>query len=176
MPAIVASAPPSTARFDAAIGVMVGINERVPDGTLTLDGAYRLGETPVWLHGRFAFGNVMAQLGETGGGNFVQLRAGAEARGCVLDNHACATAGLDLGYEQARYFGEIDSGAPLAGLLGVDVPTRPIMSTIDHHAIAVPRVGLDLGGAVRFRPGVELALDDHGINGGDVTLAVAYTW
>lgn len=159
-----------------SVGVMAGINERVPDGTATLDGAYRLGDLPLWLHGRFGFGEILNAPGEEGGGTFVQLRAGAETRGCVLDGYACATAGLDLGYEQARYWGFLDAGEPLAGLLGVDVPATPIISTIDHHAIAVPRVGLDLGGAVRFRPGVELALDTHGINGGDVTLAVAYTW
>ena len=157
-------------------GVMAGINERVPDRAATLDGAYHLGDLPLWLHGRFAFGDVLHSPGEEGGGTFAQLRAGAEARGCVLGGHACGIAGLDLGYEQALYWGHLDSGAPLAGLLGVDVPATPIIETIDHHAIAVPRVGLDLGGAVRFRPGVELALDKHGINGGDVTLAIAYTW
>lgn len=162
--------------FAVSAGVMAGINERVPDGAATLDGDYRLGDSPLWLHGRFAFGDVMAQLGEPGGGTLVQLRAGVLARGCVLDDHACATAGLDLGYEQARYWGLLESGAPLAGLLGVDVPARPIISTLVHHAIAVPRVGLDLGGAVRLRPGVELAFDGHGIDGGDVTLAIAYTW
>jgi hypothetical protein len=159
-----------------SVGVMAGINARVPDGAATLDGAYHLGDLPLWLHGRFAFGEILKAPGEEGGGTFVQLRAGAVTRGCVLDGHACATAGVDLGYEQALYWGVLDSGAPFAGLLGVNVPTTPIIETIDHHAIAVPRVGLDLGGAVRFRPGVELALDKHGINGGDVTLAVAYTW
>ncbi len=60
---------------------------------------------------------------------------------------------------------------------GPDAYTDQMTTTYDStRAVLVPRLGLDLGGAVRFRPGIELAFGSDGIDGANLTTALAYQW
>lgn len=153
--------PADTRRYELTAGGMAGVTEQLVGIAGTVDGAARVGTSPVWVHVGIAKG-VLSGFLDGGQGTMQETRAGAEARGCMLHGAACAEAGVDLGYEDVHF----------------EDPANPslLMPTDDARAIVVPRVGLDLGGTVRVRPGFEVALADHGGFDVDATLAVAYLW
>lgn len=148
-------------------GAMAGANARLLTLAATLDAGYHLENTALWFHVRVAAG-AGGELFATGNGSMTQVRAGVELRSCAFDGVLCAMAGVDLGYQHTSFTGHDDSW--------FSDETSPDMTTVTTEMIAVPRVGLDVGGRVRFRPGLELDVGPRGVDGANATLALALQW
>src|SRR5690349_2122074 len=85
---------PGTPPKDSYVGVGVEVGaQRALMGGLKLDGGYRLGQTPFFLHGQVTTGYSGSD------GTYQQVRLGGESRGCALGGLLCAFAGLDVGYQ-----------------------------------------------------------------------------
>jgi len=118
----------------ATIGAARGIK-----GGMFIDGAKRLGETPLFVRGQMTGGKSGSE------GSYTQFRAGIEARGCVAQQFVCAFGGVDAGYqrdhmvERLIFTGENE--------------------TIDaNDLVAVPRAGLEVGRKIRLRSIIEAPL------------------
>jgi len=122
----------------------------------TLEGGYRLGDTPLWVHGMLLAGKGGGVDEPVFDSYMMQARLGVEARGCVA-SAICAIAGVDAAYRHEMLMAEYDSRRA-------------------DDAIVIPRVGLDIGGRVRLRPGIELGLGRGGLASMGVTAAIAYQW
>ena len=149
-------------------GAMAGANSELLTIAGTVEGGLHLSETPIWLRAGIATG-VGGELFAAGHGEFLQLRAGAETRSCAWNGVLCGIVGVDLAYQHTAFTGHDTLS------FGENV-TRTDMSSTTAEMIAIPRIGLDVGGRVRFRPSLELDLGPNGADGANATLAVAYQW
>ena len=152
---VAAPAPATGAYLEP--GVEAGLTRGGFYGALQLDGGYRLGDTPLWLHGRFAHGGMAGIDEVTMSSDFTEARAGIEARTCGFQGLVCLVGGLDAGYRHQRLLAQYDDER-------------------DNLAAAIARLGLDVGGKhLRFRTGVESGVDQGGWNGLGLTTGLAYT-
>ncbi len=136
----------------ASAGVQAGGN----DGLMTGGGAVELDKRVaggLWLHSTFAAGST-AMWFIQGSGDYEQLRAGVEARGCGTNGFLCLFVGLDGGLQHAAFD-------------GMDTLSKDYL-----EPMVVPRLGFDAGGKVRFRPSLEVPITPEGA-GVAVTMAVA---
>jgi hypothetical protein len=138
-------------------GLAIGVTQVGVYGAVRLDGGYRIGDSPLWIHGRLGQGSMAQIDGGAMDSSFTELRIGLEARGCVLDGIACLVGGADGGYRHEM-----------------------LMASQEHDdvqlAVAIARLGLDVGTRhLRFRPGVETSVNRDGLGLG-VTAGIAYTW
>ncbi len=111
---------------------------------VAVQGGYRLWHN-LWLHGEAGYGHAQD---DQGGGSNMQLHAGLESRPCIVRGIVCAVVGADLGYAQGSWVSDL---------------ARDQMESVSA-LVAVPRLGLDLGGDhVRVRLGIEadVALAGH---------------
>jgi hypothetical protein len=139
-------------------GIEAGITRGAFYGALEFDGGYRLSDTPLWIHGRFAQGALAEIERDTMNSDFTEARLGLEARGCVLDGIACLVGGVDFGYRHEMFVAAHDR------------------DTADL-AVAIARLGLDIGGKhLRVRPSIETGVAQGGWNGLGFTTGIAYTW
>jgi hypothetical protein len=136
-------APRATQYLD--LGVEAGALRTMVGGA-HLQGGYRLGDTPLFAHAQLSAG----QSGSDG--DYQQMRVGAEARGCVWGERICAFGGLDVGYQHDHV---VDQPSLLFSLAWEDDDTYVATA---HDVIAVPRVGFELGGAVKLRTALELPM------------------
>lgn len=139
-------------------GITAGITRGALYGAVELDGGYRLSDTPLWLHGRFAQGALAEIERDTMNSDFTEARLGLEARGCLFDGIACLVGGVDFGYRHEMFVAAHDH------------------ETADL-AVAIARLGLDLGGKhLRVRPSIETGVQQGGWNGLGFTTGIAYLW
>jgi hypothetical protein len=106
---------------------------------------------PLWLHGQ-----------ATAGGTFDQLRAGVETRAC--GERTCGTFGLDVGYQVERIGHSVACG------------DEADCSKSYTGARMIPRVGLEFGKRLRWRPSLEADLGRGVVFGVHATFVVAYAW
>lgn len=107
-----------------------------------LEGGWRLGDGPAWLHAAATWG---ATGDDQGPGSNLQLRGGLEGRACLWSGAACGVGGVDAGFQSGHWSDR-------------DAPARNESS---EALVAIPRAGLDLGGRNwRARMGLEL---DYGV-------------
>lgn len=162
VPAVVHAAPTKPEGYVSA-GVAVGADSEV-DWIYTsaaIDAGYRLDDT-WWLHGN------LSRVGRTGFGTtnditlvsprreWDAIRIGVETQRCTTDGALCGFVGADAGVRIG----------PLDGWL------------------VVPRAGLDVGGQLRLRAGVELLVGKAHDPEGDapfdlglgLTIAAVYQW
>ena len=152
--------------------VSAGANAGIVDTYLALGGQVELGrlvgDSPVSLHASFATG-AADELFSTGSGQFQQVRAGADLRGCNANGMLCVFLGTDVGFEHVQWTG--DEGTWLVDA-GNDTMT---VTKEDSRVIGVGRVGLDVGGKhLRWRPGIEAVVDGTGVNNAEITQSIAY--
>lgn len=161
--------PPLTTAPHAYVqtGVMAGGNNDLITLGATVDAGFHLDHTPFWIHARVA-GGAGGKLFATGTGSLFQVRAGVESRSCAFDGVVCAMAGLDLGLQHTTWTGHDDPW--------FSDSVAPDMTTTIDRFVAVPRVGLDIGGRVRFRPSLEADVDGQGVSGVNLDLALAVQW
>jgi hypothetical protein len=163
MTSVAAESAPTTTTTYVSVGTVVGVDGELDwlYSGLAIDGGYRLGPT-WWIHGdlsvvgRTGYGTTQNMTIIMPSADAYEARLGPEARGCRSDV-LCGFAGVDIGYRTGR----------LQGL------------------VVASRLGLDIGGRVRFRPGIELAIGGP-VNTEEgppipnlslgVTAAVAYQW
>jgi hypothetical protein len=142
------------------------------DGYLTLAGRVELGKLVaphLWVHGSMTEG-LAGDVFATGNGSIFQLRAGADAMGCTGSGVLCGYLGADAGYQHTQYAGMTDP--ILCGDNGCD---RDPVDERRDRMIGVARAGLDIGDKnLRWRPGIEASFAGDGVNGVNVTQAIAY--
>jgi hypothetical protein len=170
---ITATATPAADADAGHTYVSVGANTGFVAQYLVLGGqvevGHQLAHSPVSLHAVVATGEA-DELLSSGNGLFEQLRAGADVRGCI-NGALCAFAGTDVGYQHVRWTG--DEGT---WLLDEGSNTMTVTKD-DSRLVGIGRVGLDIGGShLRWRPGIEVALDRDGINNAEITQSIAYRW
>jgi hypothetical protein len=137
-----------TAGGDDIVGLYAGY---------TLEGGYRLNDSPLWVHAMMIAGKGAGVDEPVYNSYLWQLRGGIEARGCLIPA-ACAVAGVDAGLRHEMLMAEYDNRRAT-------------------DAIVAPRIGLDIGTRhFRLRPGLEMQLDRTGWAGVGATAAVAYQW
>lgn len=113
-----------------AVGTSVSSDVHV-NADLFLEGAMRVATTPIWVHGLIGTGSETPIQDQ---GQFLEARGGVELS-CGQRRVVCGFFGIDVGGELQRRDGDPDQ------LMGV---------------IAVPRMGLDLGGdLLRVRASVD---------------------
>ena len=115
---------------------------------------------PLWLHAQTAAGIAIAGLA---GGSFVQLRGGVESRYCGAST--CGTFGVDLGY-QVETIGHSVACGEYPDCAGSQASSVRV----------IPRVGLEFGHGLRWRPSVEADLGRNHTFGVLATFACAYAW
>lgn len=143
-----ATQPAKQAIGYVGVGAMFGFQRDVVGGFF-IDGGKRIGTTPLFLHGQLTGGKSGAD------GSYVQLRAGVEARTCVVRELFCGVVGVDTGYQRDQMI--------TRELLG-----NPAMEVDAHDALLVPRVGLEAGTKVRLRAMAEAPLFKR-LNSGEGT-------
>jgi hypothetical protein len=165
-----------------AASVMFGAAEPVANGynaLAAIDAGYRL-TALLWAHAGIAYGPSIDRFGQhvPNGGRNGLVRGGVEARWCA-GTILCGTAGLDLGIQHGTWSGTAYSPTVLGGVDEVDTDTA---------LVAIPHVGLDVGGdTLRARVGLEadaalaaassgIMTDAHGIVGIELAAGVAYQW
>lgn len=136
--------PPSherSDRFFVALGLLVG-GGGPSDwlyGAYTAELAATLLHDPVRLRARL-FGNLVGGTMESDwSGDFSRFGGGVEARWCTAGAGTCLFGDLDIGYQKLSLR---------------DQNSEFVRS--DNGMIAGPRIGLDFGGAIRFRFALEL--------------------
>jgi hypothetical protein len=136
--------PPLTPVKDGYIGIGVEAGaQRALMAGVKLDGGFRLGDSPLFARAQITGG----QSGSDG--DYQQVRAGVEARGCVMRELLCGFAGVDAGYQR-------DNMIDQPFWLG-DASDRPSPDMTEaHDLMAVPRVGIELGAPIRFRAAIDL--------------------
>jgi hypothetical protein len=102
-----APAPPPSSGSYVELGTAIGGTQSgAPFAGLLVDGGYRLGGTPLWLHAAALEGGVLSKNlvdpGWTGmtSGNYLELRGGMEAHACTQRGTLCGIGGVDLGYHR----------------------------------------------------------------------------
>ena len=121
-------------------GFMVGAAKPVvaPNVMAILDGGWRLGGGPAWLHAAVSWG---ASGDDQGPGSNLQLRAGIEGRMCAWRDVACGVGGVDAGYQSGHWSDRND----------------PAHNESSNALVAITRLGLDVGGRkLRARVGLEM--------------------
>jgi hypothetical protein len=113
--------------------------QRAIVGGMYIDGGKRIGGSPLFVHGQLTGGKSGTD------GSFAQLRAGAEARGCVFNGLFCAFAGADAGYQRDHMIDE--------GWFG-----NPDTEIDAHDLLLVPRAGVEAGGKIKARAMLETPL------------------
>lgn len=159
----------TTGRFYVAGLYAPMTSERLGGDSIAAEAGYRIGDSPLWVHGKYVSGVVNNGLFGNLGITLWQARAGAEGRACLLDGALCGIAGLDLGLQHSathKY-----EGVPL-------VDQHLAMTTVTDRPIAVPRIAIDakITHGLRVRPGAELVVDNHGYNGVAAGAGLAYQW
>jgi hypothetical protein len=130
-----------SAKSDGYIGLGAEFGgDRSLKGGIKLEGGYRIATTPLFVHGQITGGESGTD------GDYQQVRAGVEARGCVLRELVCGFAGVDAGYQHDNM---IDHG-----WFAFDHDSPEM--TEAHDLMAVPRVGIELGAPLRFRIALDL--------------------
>ncbi len=135
-----------------AAGGEVGSGSGGITDAVTLDGGYRLGARPLYLHARAASGSF-SDLSEAFGGpddpfiygdaRYMQLRAGVEAMPCAYGGRVCGVFGADLG---ALHTGDTTG------------PRTDTPSARYTEEQLIGRVGIDAGGRhLRVRATVDAA-------------------
>jgi hypothetical protein len=145
----------------AGLGVMVGGADGLIVAAANVEGGFHVGSA-LWLHALLATGSSSEFLGH-GSGSFSQSRAGLELQGCTSREMLCVFGGADAGIQHATWSG--------TGLFE-DSESRGAPA----HTVVVPRVGVDTGGAARMRVAFDLAVDDEGVAGGNLTFGFAARW
>ncbi|HEX2657682.1 MAG TPA: hypothetical protein VHU40_05400 [Polyangia bacterium] len=113
-----------------------------PNLMVALEGGWRLGNGPAWLHAAASWGDTGDDQGP---GSNRQLRGGVEGRACVPDGTICGAGGLDAGFQNGHWSSR-------------DNPTHNDSS---DALVVIPRAGWDLGGHHwRARLGLEV---DYGV-------------
>jgi hypothetical protein len=158
-------------------GLMVGAATPVvaPNLMAAVDGGFRLGGGPAWLHTALSWGSTGDDQGP---GSNLQLRAGIEGRTCWWHDRTCTVGGIDAGYQRGRWSDRND----------------PTHNESVNALVAIPRLGVDLGGRhLRARMGLELDValaaernvnpstgnrsdTSPGIVGIEMNAGVAYQW
>jgi hypothetical protein len=135
---------PAAPAKDGYIGLGVELgDQRALMGGVKLDGGYRLGESPLFARAQITGGKSGSD------GDYQQLRAGVEARGCVIRELFCGFAGVDAGYQHDNM---IDQSIWLG-----DASDRPSPAMTEaHDLMAVPRVGIELGTPIRLRAALDV--------------------
>ncbi len=157
-PSLVASTDTSPQLSYVQGGVTAGADDIVGlYAAFTLEGGFRLGDSPLWAHAMMLTGKGSGIDEATYSSSMLQLRGGIEAHGCVV-SAVCAFMGVDAGVRNETLMAEYDNRHAT-------------------DAIVAPRAGLDIGTRhFRFRPGLEMQLDHTGWAGAGLTAAVAYQW
>jgi hypothetical protein len=120
--------PPAYLGFGSSVSTDVHVN-----ADLFVEGAMRVATTPIWIHGLVGTG-AETQLEDQG--QFLEARGGFELS-CATRRKVCGFFGVDVGGEMQSRRGDAKDGS----LSGV---------------VAVPRMGLDMGGdIVRVRASVD---------------------
>ena len=124
-------------------------------GAITISGGYHLGGT-LWAHGLLADGGTAGVDEVTYTSAYTAARAGVETRNCTAGGAVCGIAGVDRGIRHESLMAEYDHNS-------------------FTNALVVGRVAGDLGSThLRFRPGLELSVDDSGRKGLGLGLDLAY--
>jgi hypothetical protein len=145
----------------AEVGASFGM-QRAFHGGLQVDGGIRLGDTPMFVHALLASGKSGSD------GSYQQARGGIEARACIAQDWLCGFSGVDIGYQHDHVVDEM--------LLSTNV-----YMTSSHDAIAVPRAGVEIGHALKFRVALELPLyqsideDQRGV-GTEISAGLGYAF
>jgi hypothetical protein len=127
-----------------AVGSSVSMDAHV-NADLFLEGAMRVATTPIWVHGLIGTG---AETQWRDQGQFLEARGGIEVS-CSVRRIVCGFFGVDVGGEVQQRTGDGQQDK----LTGV---------------IAVPRMGLDLGGdIVRLRASVDGRWFRYHVSGSD---------
>jgi hypothetical protein len=128
-----------------------------------VEGGYRVADAPVWLHAAVVKGSALHNPWDNASdpdGDYLELRGGVEAHGCLGVDGLCGIAGIDLGFHH-------------------ETPVVDGVTMERRNAIAVERLGFDVGvGSIhaRLRFTLEVGETVHGIAEGGVTLGGAYRW
>jgi hypothetical protein len=158
--ASVAHADPRPTTAFVGVGAVAGGDGAI--GAANLGGALEVGVDivgPLWLHAQAAGG--LAISGFTGG-SFAQVRGGVEGRKC--GESSCATFGVDVGYQL-----EILGHSVACG----EYPD--CQGTRSAGVRAIPRMGVEFGHGLRWRPSIEVDFGQAGV-GVLVTFACVYAW
>ncbi|HEY0480858.1 MAG TPA: hypothetical protein VGD37_25260 [Kofleriaceae bacterium] len=130
---------------------------------VSIESGYRPGPYGLWLHAVFQQGNIAGPFASQEGSDdaitssgHLAVRVGIDKRICLEGHVWCAIAGVDAGYLHQYAI----SRANPKDLRG---------------PVVVPHLGLDFGGHVRFRPGIEANVA-HGVETVGLTAAIAYLW
>ena len=170
---VLAVAVPAAARADSYFGVagVLGDVDALQSTSFAVEGGNHY-DSGVGLHGAASIGGLHAGFLEhfDGSGSVAQLRGGLEGRACSKQRRLCGLLGVDAGVEHVVYDGTITGDLVFFG-----PPPSMYVHRDDVSALGVLRAGLDVGSAVRFRPGLEVAVDDHGATLG-LSLGGAYQW
>jgi hypothetical protein len=156
---VTATAPAPADSTYLQVGTLLGGDGEVGLAGLTVEGGHRMSNR-LWLHGEIDGGGTFVVL-DSGHGTFAQLRVGPETRGCT-SRRFCVIGGIDAAVRYTDFHGESVFGDR--------------MEVNSAAVAAIPRIQLDIGGAIRVRPGVELSVDSNGHAGGAATFGLAYTW
>jgi hypothetical protein len=159
--AAVAHADPLPRAAFVGIGAIAGGDSAIDTANLgaTLEGGVDVAG-PLWLHAQASGG--LAASGFTGG-RFLQLRGGIETRMCGTST--CGTFGVDAGYQSESVGHSVACGE-----------SPDCSGTSATGLRVIPRVGLELGHGLRWRPGIEADLGRDRTFGVLATFACAYAW
>jgi hypothetical protein len=112
------------------------------------DGGLRLAQSPMFVRAR-----VTAGFSGTDG-DYEQVRAGLEARGCWMRVLTCAFAGIDGGFQNDHM---VEDRSGWTDQFSPDGPPPPtVIDSVD--AVLVPRVGLEMATRIRLRLGLDMPL------------------
>jgi hypothetical protein len=153
-----ATNPTDSGRYYGQLGATLGVDSNLfLFQALTLEGGARLGASPFWVHGSGAMGVGSELLGENVRSSYVSLRAGIEARACMVSAF-CAFTGVDAGFRHESLMSDDEM---------IDA----------NDAVAYPRFGVDIGTKqIRLRQTVEASITGRGMDGIATTLSVAHYW
>lgn len=152
------AAPSARATTYVSLGATTGLEWIGTYQAAQLEAGRRI--SPMWwVHGSFALGRGQDAPMSTPG-PYLNVRGGLEARIPLAFTHDLVrvVAGADLGYRT----------------LTTTDPYRD-QATVEDGVILVPRIGLDIGTSIRFRPGIDVTLQD-GLMGAGASVAVAVQW
>ncbi len=132
------SVPPKPQERGSVGGGVVFASDTFLDAALVIEGAVKVPGVPLFIRG---MGGLGGSADSDGGGEFVRVVGGIEARRCGSRSF-CVFGGVDAGYQRQTWSASDDPFGEM---------------TEHHHGLVIgPRFGLDAGGeALRFR----LALD-----------------
>ena len=133
-----ASPPVSTDRGFMAVGLELRMHSvDIATQLITLDGGYRLGDSPLIVRGALGFGGYRDN--DTTSSRAIEARVGIEADTCTSGRGACAFVGLDVGYLWGHH---TSRNGPLP-----DGPMMSVPSGWTHDDSKVVVVGRAVDGA-----------------------------